>query len=304
MATTTPLVSVGDGPRLTVNDYIRDPLRIPQLVLDVMANQFIAESVLRNAGQNDSGAARFAESTPLYADDEPDIRGEFAEVPVTPVSTGLQRVAFAAERALAVMVSDEARRRSNVDRVNQSIQQVKNTMVRSWDTAFLTQILNNPSVQKLTITTPWGTAADDEIRDNLIDATQLIEEATPEDRPNDFFDFSPDMMILNPKSKNDVLKNVDFSRVYQGNIADENIKYTGKLPSKIYDLNVVISRRLPVGKAIVCQRGVCGFYSDELPLQASPLYRDEPRKTFRSDVQRASLIGIDQPLAVCVLNGV
>lgn len=304
MATTTPLVSQSDGPRLTVNDYLKDPLRIPQLVLDVMNGQFIAEDVLRNAGSNDSGAARFMESTPLYADSEPDIRAEFGEVPVTPVSTGLEKVTFAQERALAVMVSDEARRRSNIDRVNQSIQQVKNTMVRSWDTAFMNAILGNSSVQTLTIGTAWASATGDGIRHNLLDAQQLIVEATPSDRPNDFFDFEPDTLIVNPSSKIDVLKNVDFSTVYVGDIAHESLRYTGKLPRQIYGLDVLVSRRMPAGKALVLQRNICGFYSDELQLQASPLYRDEPRKTFRSDVQRASMIGIDQPLSVCILNGV
>jgi hypothetical protein len=52
------------------------------------------------------------------------------------------------------------------------------------------------------------------------------------------------------------------------------------------------------------QRNRLGFYSDEISLTASPLYRDEPRKTWRSDVQRASALGIDQPQAVCMLTGV
>jgi hypothetical protein len=52
------------------------------------------------------------------------------------------------------------------------------------------------------------------------------------------------------------------------------------------------------------QRKRAGFIADELPMLASPLYRDEPRKTWRSDVQRAAAIGFDQPLAICVLTGV
>jgi len=38
---------------------------------------------------------------------------------------------------------------------------------------------------------------------------------------------------------------------------------------------------------IPLQRGASGFIADELPLQATPLYRDEPRKVSRSDVEAA-----------------
>jgi hypothetical protein len=52
------------------------------------------------------------------------------------------------------------------------------------------------------------------------------------------------------------------------------------------------------------QRNRCGFIADELPFQASPLYRDEPRKTMRSDTQRSSAIGLDQPLSIVLLSGI
>jgi len=66
----------------------------------------------------------------------------------------------------------------------------------------------------------------------------------------------------------------------------------------------MVSRQLPAGNAIIMQRKRCGFYADELPFMAGPLYRDEPKKTWRSDTQRASAIGLDQPLSICLLSGV
>ena len=52
------------------------------------------------------------------------------------------------------------------------------------------------------------------------------------------------------------------------------------------------------------QRHRCGFYADELPFLAGPLYREEARKTWRSDTQRSSAIGLDQPLSIVLLSGV
>src|ERR1700704_3249777 len=114
-----------DAPRITVNELLKDPLVIPALILDISQNEFIMDSVLRMGGAAPSGAVRYSESTPLYADDFPEIRAEFAEVPIVPTSVGTPRTVVAHERALAIMVSDEMRRRRLIDPVNLQLTQVK-----------------------------------------------------------------------------------------------------------------------------------------------------------------------------------
>lgn len=305
MATTTPLRSVTDGPRLTVNDYLKDPTRIPALVLDMMKGEFIADAVLRDAGGN-FGAVRYEESTPQFADDEPEVRGEFGEVPVVPGSVGVQHVAFSAERALAIMISDTMVRRQNVDSVNRQLTQVKNTMVRAWDRVFFNGLLNNPGLNTpVAATASWG-AGTSTIRKDLASAIEVIETAVVDatNRPDDVFGYEPDVLIINHATKGDLFANDEIAKIWQGNIADENIVYTGKLPNTLMGLNVLVSRRVPANTAIVCQRNRVGFISDELPLQATPLYRDEPRKSSRSDVQRASAVGIDNPKAAVLITGV
>src|SRR5262252_7583755 len=111
-----------DGPRVTVNELLKDPLTIPALILDLTRNEFIVDSVLRNGGAAPSGAVRYSESTPLYADDYPEIRAEFGEVPIVPTSLGIPRVVFSHERAMAIMVSDEMRRRQATDPVGRQLQ--------------------------------------------------------------------------------------------------------------------------------------------------------------------------------------
>src|SRR6266700_1086564 len=240
-----------DSPRITVNELLKDPLVIPALILDITQNEFIVDSVLRNGGAAPSGAVRYSESTPLYADDYPEVRPEFGEVPVVPTSIGIPRVVFTHERAMAIMVSDEMRRRQTIDPVTRQLLQVKNTMVYSWNTAFYSAVVANASIQTLAVSNAWSSAAP-----------------------------------------------------YIGDIASENLLYTGMLPQKIFNLDTLVSRQVPAGNAIIMQRHRAGFYADELPFLAGPLYRDEPRKTWRSDTQRASAIGLDQPLAVCLLSGV
>jgi hypothetical protein len=252
-----------DSPRYTVSELLKDPLVIPALILDITENEFIMDSVLRMGGAAPSGAVRYSESTPLYADDFPEIRPEFGEVPVVPTSIGVPRVVFSHERAMAIMVSDEMRRRQAIDPVTRQLLQVKNTMVYSWNTAFYSAVVANASIQTLAVANPWASAAAT-TRSDISQAKYLISNANivSPSGVTQWLGFEPDTMIINHGTENTLIQ------------------------------------------SIVMQRHRAGFYADELPFMAGPLYREESRKTFRSDTQRSSAIGLDQPLAVCLLSGV
>jgi hypothetical protein len=301
----TAVRGYSDGPRITVNELLKDPLTIPQLILDLTQNEFVMDSVLRNGGAAPSGAVRYSESTPLYADDYPEIRPEFGEVPVVPTSLGIPRVVFTHERAMAIMVSDEMRRRQSVDPVTRQLTQVKNTMVYSWNTAFYSAVVANVSIQTLAVANTWASAGAT-IRADLAQSCYLVENANilSPSGVTQWLGFEADTLIINHGTKNTFLQSNTFAAPYVGDIASENLLYTGVLPQKIMNLDVMVSRQVPAGNAIVMQRNRCGFFADELPFIAGPLYRDEPRKTFRSDTQRASAIGLDQPLSICLLSGV
>jgi hypothetical protein len=294
-----------DSPRITVNELLKDPLVIPALILDLTENEFVMDSVLRSGGNAPSGAVRYSESTPLYADDFPEIRPEFGEVPIVPTSVGIPRVVFTHERAMAIMVSDEMRRRQAVDPVTRQLLQVKNTMVYSWNTAFYSAVVSNASIQTLAVANPWASASST-IRADLAQGVFLVENANvvSPSGVTQWLGFEADTLIINHGTKNTLLQSSTFAAPYIGDIASENLLYTGKLPQKIFNLDVLVSRQVPAGNAIIMQRQRAGFYADELPFTAGPLYRDEPRKTWRSDTQRSAAIGLDQPLAVCLLSGV
>jgi hypothetical protein len=301
----TPARGYSDSPRITVAELLKDPLTIPALILDITQNEFVMDSVLREGGAAPSGAVRYSESTPLYADDYPEIRAEFGEVPVVPTSVGIPRVVFSHERAMAITVSDEMRRRQTIDPVTRQLLQVKNTMVYSWNTAFYSAVVANASIQTLAVANPWATAAAT-IRSDLAQACYLVENANivSPSGVTQWLGFEADTLIINHGTKNTLLQSNTFAAPYVGDIASENLLYTGTLPQKILTLDVMVSRQVPAGNAIVMQRQRSGFYADELPFIAGPLYRDEPRKTWRSDTQRASAIGLDQPLAIVLLSGV
>lgn len=296
-----PVFSSSDGVRITINDFIRDPDLVPSLVLDIANEEFITDAVLRQAGPALSGVLRYNESTPIYADSGTSVRAEFSEVPVATTSVGTPKVAYVEERALAITVSDEMQRRANIDPVTRQLVQVRNTMTKSWDDTFFNTIF---AASTNTLTgADWGLDATNVFAD-LSEAIRLIETATAGGTQNSPFGYEADTLIISRNTKADLLRNKEFNTLYRGNIADENIQYRGVMPNQIAGLDVLVSRRLTGNQAVVLQRNMAGFIADELPLQASAMYRDEPRKMWRSDIQRASAIGIDNPKAITVINGI
>lgn len=292
-----PVRAYNDGPRITVDTFLKDPLKVQALIFQMADQQFLADALLRSAGPISSGAAMFYQSTPFYSDSDANKRAEFAEVPVAVGSFGKPTVRYVAERALAIMISDEMQRRMDVDPVNTQLMQVKNTLVQTWDVAFLAE-LNASVTQVVSSSTNWSTETTSaNIRKDIVAGMKAIAIASAPGQST-AFGFNADTLVISPATSFNIIKQTDFNAPYVGNIADENLQYTGKLPNKIMGLDVVVSRQHSDIRATLMQRKTCGFIADELPLQVSAMYRDEPRKTSRCDVQRASAIGIDQPLAI------
>lgn len=298
-----PTVTSQDGPKITLNAFLKDPLLVPTVVIDLLSQGFLADAVLRKAGAAQSGAIRFSESTPIYADTTVRVRAEMAEVPIAMGSLGSPNVAFTDDRSLSVVITDEMKRRFDEDAFNVRMTQVKNSLIRAWDQAFVTAVTGNASVNTLAVSGVWSGLSYD-IRNDILSAAKLVETAS--DAQGAQFGFEADTLVVNKTTKYDLLRSNQFQAPYLGDIASENLKYTGKLPRQILGLDVVTvpSNVLANGNAIVLQRNVAGFIADEVPLNATALYRDEPRKLWRSDVQRVSAVGIDQPKAVTLVTGI
>jgi hypothetical protein len=299
-----PIIGSSDGVRITVNDMVKSPKLIPRRVLSLMQNNFIADSILRDAGQNDAGVAYFFQSQPLFADYNSSIREEWGEYQIVTTSDGTPTIATSVDRGLSIKVSDEMRRRNQVDRVNTQLTMVKNTLVRDWDLAFQTAILGSvATVLDVSGTRPWdGTGTTPTIRKDILTAKKAVNTAVSSAQTNNYFGFMPDTIVMSPVGQFDITSDPTFNTVYQGNNSDENLLYTGKLPRQILDLDPLVSLTWPDNYVLICERKTIGFISDEQSLRSTPLYRDESHKTWRADVNRQSLMGIDQPLAGALIK--
>lgn len=306
MATT--LVSISDGPRLTVSELVKNPLFIPTKLKQLMENQFISEALLRNGGRNDAGVVRFREGDPTFLDDDVQDVAEFGEIPVSSGALGLPRVAFATKKALGVRVSKEMIDENNIDAVNKQLTGLRNTFIRANDRA-AKALLSSAAVPTMAVTDPWDDPAG-KPRTDLARAIEEVSTAAPDEATEDeYYGFEPDTIVLHPGLLATLMDNEQILKIYQGNVANESIAYTGAIPGTIMGLNVIKSRSWPVDRALVLERGTIGFYSDTRPLQFTSLYAEGggpnggPRETWRSDASHKRAMGLDQPKAGLWLTG-
>ncbi|ATN90818.1 major capsid protein [Gordonia phage Lysidious] len=302
------IVSVSDGPSLTVSDLVKNPLWVPTKLKELMENQFISEALLRNGGKNDAGVVAFREGDPTFLDDDVQDVAEFGEIPVSAGRLGLPRAAYATKKALGVRISKEMIDENKIDAVNKQITGLRNTFVRANDRG-AKALFSSPAVPTMPVSEPW----DDPLgkpRTDLAKAIEEISTATPDEATEDeYYGFEPDTIVLHPGLLATLMDNEQILKVYQGNVANESIAYTGAIPGLLMGLNVIKSRTFPVDKALILERGTVGFYSDTRPLQFTTLYPEGggpnggPRETWRSDASHKRAIGLDQPKAALWLTG-
>jgi hypothetical protein len=303
----TKVVSAQDGFKLTVNAMVKDPTLIPARLVSDLQQEFITDAVLRRLPPTNSGIYEYTDSTPLFADGSAAVVEEFGEIPVITGRIGDRKAAYTVKRALAMMVSQEMVNRNDVDRVNTLIKQIRNTMVRSWETTFLTAVFTLATNTQAAVGTWSGVSS--KIRTDLALGGKKIRDAAPTTDPDNYFGFTADTLIIGHQSQTDLMTNADFNAAFasQGPLATKNTGYTGELPGTFFGYNIMVSReldRLYPGKALLLERKTIGGIGDERPLRATELYADRPRETWRSDLVRQSAVVIDQPGAACIITGV
>lgn len=306
---TVPVLSVSDGPRTTVADLLYSPLLIPARVLSLLANMFIAETLLRDAGGNPSGLVSYSESTPLYLGSDVEDVAEFAEIPVGAGQIGTPRIAYGTKKGLGVRVSREMRDENRMDAVNLQITQLVNTFIRAEDRVLRT-LLANPAIPTIAAGAAWDTASGKPRRD-IANAMEVVGSATPNaTADDDNLGFFADTTVFPGNIAPVLLDNPDFLAVYKDSLAAESIAYTGRMERDVLGTVALKSRSWPNDRALVLERKTVGFFSDTRPLESTGMYGEGggpnggPTESWRSDTTRKRVMGLDQPKAACWITGI
>jgi hypothetical protein len=262
----TPIVSTQDGPRLTVSMMLKSPTLIPKRVLSMLDNAFLVDSLLRNAEDAPSGMVSTSRARRCSRRTTRPSSTSSARSPRPTAPSGTPKVARVVRRAFGLRVSKTMIDRNSSDAVNVQVVQIKNTMIRAWEDAFFSAVVANASVQVVQTDQSWQSASS-HIRQDVNSAKYLISVAAADTAGKQKFGYKADTLVISPRPRS-TSSTPTRSAPYVGNIADENLLYTGKLPNKFLGLDVLVSWRLsayfPSG-AIVCQRKVFGGISDERP---------------------------------------
>lgn len=298
-------LTLDGGRKITVDDIRRNPLFLPARILELLDGQFIDDILLRYEG--DASTIAFEEGSSLFLDDEVQEMLEFEEIPVAGYQRGLPRVAIATKKGLGVRISEDMKRENNVAAVNRQVTALVNTMIRARFLA-MRQLVMNPAIPTIAASAAWDTASGKPRRD-LAAAAEVVASAG-DDTVDTTENYEADTTVMPGGITPILLDNDDFLKVYGGNLASENIAYTGKLPGDVMGMLGLKARFWPTDRVLVCQRKTLGFYTDPRPLEVTPLYPEGngpnggPTESHRVDATMKRGMGIDQPLAACWITGV
>lgn len=309
---TTKVVSINDGPRITVNDLIGNPMWVPTKLKEKMQNIFISEALLRNAGPNPSGLVGYHEGHPTFLTGDVEDIAEGGVIPIAIGERGIPQVALASKRGLGVRVTLEMIRENRVGAVQDQITQLRNTFQRA-DDRVIRALLQSPAVPTMPVADAWDTTDGNPRLDLALAKREIVKAAPPASAggsDDEWYGFKPDTIVISGALLPVLLDNEKFLKVYQGNVADQSIAYTGATPQRIFGMDVIESETFPDDKILMLERGTVGFYSDTWPLEFTGLYPEGngplggPTQTYRCDVTHKRAVALDQPKAALWLTDV
>lgn len=302
----------GTGPRISVNQMIKDPLLIPQRMLNMMQQQFIMEALLRRVPPAEAGVLVYNESTPLFTDDDAAVIAEGAEIPLVQGQDGIPKAAYTIKTGMGIEITRETRDRNRVDIVTTRMGQVKNTIVRHWErrlfAAFAAAVpaANVIDLGPTVAARGWWSGSAPTIRVDILDGAQLVREAVVPNQGTDaYLGFEPDTIVLSTRTMSEIMKDDTFRKIYENSpLASENPLYTGRMQRQAMGFDWMASRFMGDDDVFILEAKTVGGFSDERALSVSPTYPDNDRETWRSNVIRRTATFVDQPFALAQIKNV
>lgn len=304
---TAPFVvgSSHDGPTFTVNTLLKFPRMVPQIVLDMTRGQFIGDALLRPGPTAIGGAVAYKDPWPMFGLEEAEVIAEYGEIPGVEFGSPIMHTKATLKRGLAVKVSQEMIDRQDTNMVMEQMRMARNTITRQMDRQFMATIFGNPNIPTIPSGGAWF-GSTTTIRRDIADAAYAISAAAYDPLDSDTkFGYEADTLVINNLTASEWLDNDEVNKVFTASpLADESLRYTGKMPRKFFGYNVIQSWQVPDNVALLLERGTVGFRSYERPLRGTPLYEDKPRETWRSDFTYINVMAADNPKAAMIITGI
>jgi hypothetical protein len=304
-----------DGLRYAVNRLVKDPAFIPARLEADVTEQYFARKLLRQGPPMPGGSIVFEESEGSFADDDPEILEEYAEIPLTQAKRGKLHTAYGARYGRGLRISRQTVRRNNYDQLSRDMTKLKNNFARVDENRAVTALLAGlGTFTGNNWTTSTGTGSSDMAESVFSDVAKVVFNIKNADADSSNgtgsakLRFKPDTIVLNPMLATKLMFNRDIINALSvGAVAGRNPLLTSEAVeafTNAFGLKPVLTDSLNLDKAIILEAGTVGFVSEEDALHFSPLEYHPSTASYDTYGERTWAVAIDQPKAGIVITGV
>lgn len=307
-----------DSPNWTVGTLVKKPTLIPSMVVNAVKDNLIADLLLRKGPAAPGGAVQYQEQVAFSSIREDEIIAEFAEIPTTQADISIPAVVATQKRGLGLKISKEMETRNDVGRVAQEIGLTKDQLIRGWNKIFFQAVYRNSNILTMNASrqatggwttdvipsaglTPTAGIRKDIAAAGFLMANQQIQGA----RDNDRYGFVPDTIVVHPSLMPILLDSEEVNKVFDNSPATTiSPRYTMRFPTQLGTLDIVQSWEVLTNHVFIVKRKQMGFISDEWPLAGSPTEYRASDQTYSTYFTRRSLVAVDGPKSVVLINGI
>ncbi len=314
-----PVGASDDGLRYAVNKLVKDPTFIPRKLEEDVTDQYFSKKLLRRGPAIPSGVLAFEEAEGQFADDDPEMLEEYAEIPLTSAKRGKLHFSAGKRYGRGLRISRQTVRRQNYDQLSRDMAKLRNNFTRVDENVAIAALLAAvPSRYVDDVTAGWttssGTAHSDAAAGIFGDIAKTVfniknaDGDTPDGTGTQKLRYKPDTIVMNTMLWTYLMFNPDIRSVLSvGNVANRNPLLTGDAVEAFtssFGLKPVFSDKMNVDQALILEAGTVGCVSEEDPLHFSPLEFHASTASYDTYGERTWAVAIDNPKAACLIKGV
>ncbi|QIN94337.1 major capsid protein [Arthrobacter phage Abba] len=280
-----------DGTRLTVDTLLKSPTVLQKRIITPSQN-FLSDELFR-PGTTDSGAVMF--STAKKEDIYPS-RGEVQQIepgaryPMVDVDEGEGEVALATKFGAGYIVTDEAKRRNNLNVIAKGNLKLRNAMLRQ--DAYRCLAAFRGAVPTINASANWATAR--AMREDVLRNVAAIRSLG--------LGYNPDTVIISPNTATELLLLEELDALLPRENASLNPLYNPTL-SGLLQMKWLVNEFAEDDEAIILQTKMTGANIVEVPFNVE-VEREGTRKRDVVLADKWSVPIIDEPESALIIKGV
>lgn len=240
------------GPQVTVDIMLKQPKLLARRLSDLTYNRYVADRILMKGSPDsvEGGVARFQRAESIFTDRPAETTAGRTEFPRASWSEDIL-TAVVQQHGLEVPINGLSIRRNQIDQVQRALVKLSNSIVDYVDGLAMTMILTDASVGTFA-GAAWTTAG--RVFTDVGNALKVIRENNQ--------GYNPDTLLINEATHLTLMSDLQL-QASMPRESQVNPWMTGKVAPFLGLSQVLITNKIPSGKAIVCEAGMLGTIADE-----------------------------------------